>query len=82
MSCNELLTNLNQLHTTQLGAVRIKRNLTLDTEDVVAWCKRKISSPAAVITREGKNWYATVDGCIITINGYSFTIITAHQEKK
>lgn len=32
---NELLSNLEQLHTTELGAVRIKRNLSLDFEDVV-----------------------------------------------
>ena len=33
------------------------------------------------ITRKGKNWYITVEGCIITVNAHSFTIITAHKEK-
>ena len=79
---NDLQTNLDKLHTTQLGVVRIKRNLSLDTDDVVGWCKAKTSSPRAVITREGKNWYVGVDGCVITINAYSYTIITAHKEKK
>lgn len=76
-----LLTNLEQLHTTELGVLRIKRNLSLDTDDVVEWCKRKTSSPDAVIKRSGKNWYVTIEDCIITINAYSYTIITAHREK-
>lgn len=78
---NELLKYLDKLHTTELGVVRMKRNLSLDTDDVVSWCKTKISSANAVITRKGKNWYVNVDNCIITINAYSHTIITAHKEK-
>lgn len=78
----ELLKNLDKLHTTELGAVRIKRNLSLDAADAVDWCKTKINSANAVITRNGKNWYVNVDGCIITVNAYSYTIITAHKEKK
>lgn len=79
---NELLKNLDKLHTTELGAVRIKRNLSLDTDDVVNWCKMKINSANADITRNGKNWYVNIDNCIITINAYSYTIITAHKERK
>lgn len=76
---NELLKNLNTLHTTELGVERIKRNVSLDTADVVDWCKNKINSANAVITRRGKNWYVNVDGFIITVNAYSYTIITAHK---
>ena len=79
---NELLNNLAKVHTTELGIVRIKRNLSLDIDDVVEWCKNKISSKNANITRKGKNGYITVEGCIITVNAHSFTIITAHKEKK
>lgn len=79
---DELLEKLDRLHTTELGVVRIKRNLSLDTDDVVAWCKSKIRSDNAVITRNGKNWYVDVDGCIITVNAYSDTIITAHRNKR
>lgn len=79
---NELLQNIDKLHTTELGIIRIKRNLALDTSDVVAWCKTKIELPDATITRKGKNWYISVEGCIITVNAYSYTIITAHREKK
>lgn len=74
----ELLVNLDKLHTTELGVVRIRKNLSLDTEQVVDWCKARIKSPDAVITRKGKNWYVEVDGCILTVNAYSYTIITAH----
>lgn len=79
---NELLANLDKLHTTELGVVRIRKNLSLDTENVVDWCKVRIKSSEAVITRTGKNWYVNIDGCIITVNAYSYTIITAHKEKK
>jgi len=79
---NELLKNLDKLHTTELGIERIKRNLSLDTDDVVGWCRTKINDANAVITRNGKNWYVNVDHCIITVNAYSDTIITAHKEKK
>lgn len=76
----ELLDNLDKLHTTELGIERIKRNLSLDTDNVVWWCRDKISSPAAAIVRNGKNWYVKIDGCVITVNAYSYTIITAHKD--
>ena len=78
---NNLLTHLDKLHTTELGIMRIKRNLSLNTDDVVEWCKAKISSPECVITRKGKNWYAQIDEAIITVNAHSYTIITAHKKK-
>lgn len=78
----ELLENLAKLHTTELGAVRISRNVGLDCDDTIAWCREKICSPEAVIERKGKNWYITVDGCIITVNAYSYTVITAHKLRK
>ncbi|MDO4272613.1 MAG: DUF3781 domain-containing protein [Eubacteriales bacterium] len=79
---NELIKNIDKIHTTELGVVRIKRNLSLNTNDVVEWCKSRIIEDNAIIERKGKNWYVTVDGSVITVNAYSFTIITAHKEKK
>ncbi len=76
----ELLKNIAKLHTTELGAVRIKRNLSLECDDAVNWCREKILSPNAVIERRGKNWYITAYDCIITVNAYSYTIITAHKK--
>ncbi len=78
---NELLYHLDQLLTTELGVLRIKRNLSLDTDDVVKWCREQILSASAIITRKGKNWYVDVDHCVITVNAYSYTIITAHRAK-
>lgn len=78
---NDLLINIEKLHTTELGAERIKRNLTLETSDPVVWCKDRILDPHVIIERKGKNWYAQVDGCIITVNAYNFCIITAHKAR-
>ena len=79
---NELLQNSDKLHTTPMGVDRIRRNLALcdDVADVVAWCRAKIESSAASIERRGKNWYAAIDSCVITVNAYSWTIITAHKK--
>lgn len=78
---NELLENLGRLHITELGVIRIKKNLSLNVENVIEWCKEKISLSNAEITRKEKNWYITIDNCIITVNAYSYTVITAHKVK-
>jgi hypothetical protein len=77
---NDLLVNINKIHTTSLGIIRIKKNLELETNDVVNWCKRKIKN-ADNIAKRGKNWYVYKENIIITINANSFTIITAHKKK-
>lgn len=80
-NCNSdlLLSNLDQLHTSDLGTERIRKNLHLDTDDVVGWCREKIKAANVLITRKGKNWYITVDDYEITVNAHSYTIITAHR---
>lgn len=80
MNKNILLANLDKIHTTDMGLIRIKKNLGLDTNDIVKWCVDKIKENKCQITRIGKNWYAYIDNCIITINAYSYTIITAHKD--
>ena len=60
---NELLINLPKIHTTELGYKRIKNNLNIGDSDVVNYCK---------------NWYCKLNNICITVNAYSFTIITAH----
>ena len=79
---NELLENIKKLHTTPMGVERIRRNLGLgdDVEDVVEWCRERIELAETNIARKGKNWYCRIDGCVITVNAYSYTIITAHKE--
>ena len=76
-----MLTRIDELHTTPMGAERIRRNLCLDDEPV-QWCKTAILNPDARITRQGKNYYVTSNGAVITVNAHSFTIITAHRIKE
>jgi len=76
---NGLLENLDKLHTTELGAERIKCNLSLVDANIVEWCRQRTLS-SDDITRKGKNWYVRSDNCVITINAHSYTIITAHME--
>lgn len=79
---NILISNLDKLHTTKMGIDRIKRNINLNTDDVVLWCRNKIVDSNSIIYREGKNWYIIIDNYKITVNAYSYTIITAHLLKK
>jgi hypothetical protein len=76
----ELLENIDKIHTTPMGVERIRRNLSLTISDVALWCKQKIQEPKAEIVRHGKNWYICIDGCEITVNAHSCTIITAHRK--
>lgn len=73
-----LLSNIDKVHTTEMGIGRIKRNLKLDTDEVVEFCKNKISDKNCIIYKQGKNWYCEVENIIITINSFSYTIITTH----
>ena len=73
-----LLSNIDKIHTTKMGIDRIKNNLKLDTDDVVNYCKNKNLDKKSNVNKRGKNWYCEIDHIIITINAYSYTIITAH----
>lgn len=77
---NELIENLDKIHTTKMGIDRIKKNLNLDC-DPVEYCKSKIKNNNSKITIKEKNYYIENKDEIITINKYSFTIITAHKVK-
>ncbi|MDR1667233.1 MAG: DUF3781 domain-containing protein [Bacteroidales bacterium] len=76
---HQLLANLNKIHTTKLGKERIRKNLCLEREDVVDWCIQKMQDANSAISPKGKNWYINGDNCEITVNAYSYTIITAHK---
>lgn len=76
---NTLLQNLDLIHTTPMGVERIRRNLSLKEDDVLAWCRDRIADSEAVIQRRGKNWYVSTADCVITVNVHSYTIITAHK---
>ena len=73
-----LLSNIEKIHTTQMGIDRIQKNLRLDINNVVEYCKNKVLDKNCNIYKQGKNWYCEIDDIKITINSYSYTIITAH----
>ena len=75
---NELIQNISKVHTTSMGIYRIKKNIKVDIDDVVEYLKDKILNENSVIYKQGKNWYCEIDNIRITINSYSYTIITAH----
>ena len=73
---------IEKIHTTKLGVERIKRNLKLNSNNVVEYCKNKILKKETKITKKGKNYYCEIDNIIITINSHSYTIITAHKKEE
>ena len=76
-----LLDHMDKIHTTEMGVERIKKNLKIEDADVVEYCKNKILEKNCKIYKQGKNWYCETDHIKITINSYSYTIITAHIKK-
>lgn len=77
----QLIDHIDKIHTTQMGIDRISRNLKLNTTDVVGYCKDLIMNRNCHIYRQGKNWYCEIDNIKLTVNSYSYTIITAHIMK-
>ncbi len=55
-----LLTHIDKVHTTNMGIDRIKKNLKLDIDDVVQYCKNKILDKNCSIYKQGKNWYCAI----------------------
>ena len=81
MNKETLLANIDKIHTTEMGNERIKKNLKLNTNDAVEYCKNKVLNNNCNIYKQGKNWYCEIDDIKITINSYNYTIITAHTRK-
>ena len=78
MDKDVLIANIDKVHTTEMGVERIKKNLKINNNDVVKYCKEKVLDNRCNIYKKGKNFYCEIDNIIITINSYSYTIITAH----
>ena len=75
--------SIQSLHTTELGALRVKRNLNLKTDGVVAWCRAVLATVGSdSVIRRGKNYYIYGRDFVLTVNANSNTIITAHKLKK
>ena len=78
---NDLIENINKIHSTELGIIRIKKNLELKSNDVINWCKNIIKKTNK-ISKKRKNWYVYKGEFILTINARSYTIITAHKNNE
>ena len=76
-----LLNNIDKIHTTELGIKRIEKNINIKCNDIVSYIKDKIKDKNCNIYKNGKNWYCEIDNIKITINSYSYTIITVHKIK-
>ena len=77
---NNLISNIDKIHTTELGEDRIKKNLKLN-DDAVNYLKEKLLDNRSIVYKEGKNYYCEIDNIKITINSYNYCIITAHLIK-
>ena len=75
-----LLNNIHKLHTTKLGIDRIKKNLELDSNNIVEYIESLILNENSNIYKKGKNFYCEVNNIKICINSSSYTIITAHKK--
>ena len=82
MNNNDLLDNIDKLHTTELGEDRIRKNLKVNNNDVIAFLKEKILDKDCLIYKKGKNYYCEIGKIRITVNYYNFCIITAHLMNK
>ena len=69
---NDLLMNIDKIHTTELGRKRIQKNLNLSCEDVVSYLKDLILDSKTIIYKDGKNWYCKNESIRITINSYNY----------
>lgn len=78
---NNLIDNIDKIHTTKMGEIRINNNLNISC-DSVDYCKRLLINKNCKIHRKGKNYYCKIDNIIITINSSSYTIITAHIKEE
>jgi len=76
---NEVYSHMDEIHTTALGIIRIKKNIDYTKDDVVEYLKEKILKPNCIIYKKGKNYYCEIDSICITINSYNYCIITAHK---
>lgn len=74
-----LKNNIDKIHTTELGQKRIKNNLNIK-EEPINYLKNIILDKNSFVIKKGKNYYCENKDIIITINSYSYTIITAHKK--
>ena len=88
MNINLKNTIADEFRNTSLGFVRIKNNLSInhftDNETEILLRNIILSTPLEDVTTKGKNYYfkCLEYNAILTVNAYTFTIITAKQINK
>ena len=80
MMKEKFLANLDKFHTTDLGKVRLQKNLFLREENPVLWAKGFIQRSETKISNKEKNFYVSDNYIVLAINTSSYTIITGHKE--
>ena len=56
-----LLSNIDKVHTTEMGIDRIKKNLKLDTDDVVEYCKNKVLDKNLSVSCSDKLFFTLIE---------------------
>jgi len=83
MNAEVLISNIDKIHTTELGFVRIRKNLGLEESvDIVAFCKELVSSSDCEIRKNGKNWYCRKGDVELTVNSYNYCVITGKKSSR
>lgn len=82
---NDLLHNIDELHTTELGAGRIRRGFDDykflgEAGQPMDFCRRRILQ-ATKVDKQGKNYYIEFADGVMTVHAKSYTIITAKKTK-
>lgn len=77
---NTILDNFKKLHVSNEGKSRIRSNLSIDTSDILGFCKKQLESPNKIL-KDRSNYYVECPDCNITISSSSFMILTAHKSK-
>ncbi len=79
---NNLINNIEKIHTTKLGKERIMKNLNNNNVNIIDYLKKLLLTKESMVYQKGKNYYCEIDNIIITINFYNYTIITAHMKEE
>ena len=77
----DLIYNLHRIHTTDLGRMRLSKNLDVDTKNVLDYCLKLVLNDNSIQYKRGKNWYIEWKDVQMVIHSTSYTIITAHRGK-
>ena len=78
MNKQDLLSNIDKIHTTELGKKRISKNLNIKENQSIKYCIDIIKNKNTIIYKQEKNYYCENNNIRITINSYNYSIITAH----